>query len=453
MNFKLKKTVLLMSLLCFSYSVNAVDVPPENKNLVPPSLDGLLYYEIGGANSLMLPMYNKSRFKLKGGLVSNGNLMCSDLDPDISISNMVNGLKSGWASLQRNMTNSVKGTVSSLPGLALHYINPGLYDMINSMLLSGEDQFQAEVASCQRITDELMKSKPNYEFVKASGYEKYRDFFTEKDEGAGEGDKEKEPESKSADAGAVVKNMEKDLGKEGITWICGDKRGGEGQLPIKMSETVWAGYNRLIDRGECETIAPAKSDDNPTYVSYWEKPTDAQKWLIDVFGETEIYTDPNKAPRKTKPGTGLMLMIEETSKVIVEDLTSLVDEYRNDFYEPSLRDLQSVSAPGTIITKEVIYAIANSADSNMYIKRLAVDMATQRELLKALEMRRLLYSSSMTNEISQIEPVKNNVDYWMKALFEEVKIVKEEMELRKFLNQNTIPTILKSDYYNRKEAL
>jgi integrating conjugative element protein (TIGR03755 family) len=451
MSFQLKKVALVTSLLCFSFSANAVVVPPENQNLVPPSFDGVLYYEIGGANMLLLPMYNKSRFRLKGGLDFNGNLMCSDLDPDISISNMVNGLKSGWASLQRNMVNSVKGTVASLPGLALHYVNPGLYDMINSMLLSAEDQFQAEVASCQKITSELMKSKPNYEFIKASGYEKYRDFFTGGDDGSGDGTQE--PESSTADAGSVVKDMEKNLGKEGLTWICGDKRGGEGQLPIKMSETVWAGYNRLIDRGECETIAPVQNDDNPIYVSYWPTPEAAQKWLIDVFGETEIYTDPNKNPRKTKPGAGLMLMIEESSKVIVENLTSLVQDYRTDFYEPTLRDLQSVSAPGTIITKEVIYAIANSGDSNMYIKRLAVDMATQRELLKALEMRRLLYSSSMVNEIAQIEPVKKNVDYWMKALFEEVKIVKEEMEMRKFLNQNTIPTILKSDYIKRKEGV
>jgi len=451
MTFKLKNIALFTSIGCLSFSASAVVVPPENQNLVPPSFDGVLYYEIGGANTLLLPMYNKSRFRLKGGLDFNGNLMCSDLDPDISISNMVNGLKSGWSSLQRNMVNSVKGTVASLPGLALHYVNPGLYDMINTMLLSAEDQFQAEVASCQRITDELMKSKPNYEFIKASGYEKYRDFFTGSSNPSGGGTQESE--SSTADAGSVVKDMEKNLGKEGLTWICGDKRGGEGQSPIKMSETVWAGYNRLIDRGECETIAPAISDSNPIYVSYWPTPIAAQNWLIDVFGETEVYTDPNKNPRTTKPGAGLMLMIEESSKTIVDDLTSLVQDYRTDFYEPTLRDLQSVSAPGTIITKEVIYAIANSGDSSMYIKRLAVDMATQRELLKALEMRRLLYSSSMVNEISQIDPVKKNVDYWMKALFEEVKIVKEEMEMRKFLNQNTIPTILKSDYIKRKEGV
>jgi integrating conjugative element protein (TIGR03755 family) len=445
---KQKKLALLVgAILSFSTSAD-VNVPPENIYLIPPTSNGIWYYEIGGADSLQLPMYNKSRFKFRGGLDWGGNLTCSDLDPDISISNVLNGLKKGWQSLQRNMVNSIKGTVASLPALALQHIDPGLYDLINSGLLSAEDQFQVEIASCQRITGDLMKAKPNYDWVKASGYEKYSKFFTGDESNGG-----KNPELQKADAGELVSEMEKDLGKEGVNWICDDKRGGVGQKPIVMSETVWAGYNTLIDRGACETIAPAKSSANPTFVKYWPSPKEAQNWLIDIFGDAEVYTDPRKPPRTSKTGAGLMMKIEETTEVIAADLTSLVDDVRNDNYEPTLKDLQQVSAPGTLITREVIVAIAKSGDSSLYIKKLAVDMASQREMLKAMEMRRVLYSASMVTEISQAKPAKEIVDYWMRRIVEEVRLVREEMELRRFLNQNTLPSILASDFNQTLKAI
>lgn len=449
MKFKKRTKLALFIGVALSFSLNAnANVPAENIYLIPPTSNGIWYYEIGGADSLQLPMYNKSRFKFKSGLDWNGNLTCSDLDPDISISNVLNGMKKGWQSLQRNMVNSIKGTVASLPALALQHVDPGLYDLISSGLLAAEDQFQVEVASCQRITGDLMSAKPNYDWVKASGYEKYSKFFTGDKSSGGN-----KPAAKTADAGELVTEMEKDLGKEGVNWICDDKRGGEGQKPIVMSEVVWAGYNTLIDRGACETIAPAKSSANPTYVKYWPSPKDAQNWLIDIFGDTEVYTDPKKSPKNSKTGAGLMMKIEETTTVIADDLTSLVDDVRTNNYEPTLKDLQQVSAPGTLITREVIVAIAKSGDSSLYIKKLAVDMASQREMLKAMEMRRVLYSASMVNEVSQAKPAKEIVDYWMKRIIEEVRLVKEEMELRRFLNQNTLPSILSADFNQTIKAI
>lgn len=443
MDVKYRRIFLIGVIFAISFSSLAdSSVPPENELLTPPSSVGVWYYEIGGANTLILPAYNKSRFKFKVGIGTNGNLTCSDLDPNISIDNIVNGVKKGWASLQRNMVNSVSGVVSSLPGLALHYIDPGVYDMVQSALLAAEDQFQIEVASCQSITNDLMTAKPNYEWVKASGYEKYAKFFTGDD-----------PDAAKADAGEVVNDMEKNAGKDGVQWMCGEMRGGEGQKAIVMSETVRAGYNRLIGRGECETKAPVKDRGNPMFVKYWPSPKDAEKWLADMFGEIKIFTDPQKPPRSAKPGAGLMMKIEETTETIATDLYALVDEFRRDGYEPSLRDLQRVSAPGTLVTKQVIDALSKSGDSNLYIKRLATDMAAQREMLKALEMRRVLYSASMVNEISQAKPAKEIVVLWMKRISEEVRLVKEEMEIRRFLNQNTIPSILSSDFEQTMRAL
>ena len=459
MRFQKQKLSKYIFIVVMSYSSSVLSndpiVPPETSNLIPPSSDGIWYYEIGGADSLILPSYNKARFKFKTGLDWGGNLTCSDLDPDISIQNALNGLKQGWATLQRNVVNSVKGTIASLPALALNHVNPGLYDLLNSGLLAAEDQFQIEVASCQKITSDLMSSKPNYEWVKASGYEKYRDFFMGKKSGTSGTGASTTPEAKKADAGAVVKSMEKDAGKEGVNWICGDKRGGVGQKPIVMSEVVWAGYNRLIGRGECETFAPVDSDINPEFVKYWKKPKDAQAWLVDVFGEIEINTAPKKEPKNFKVAAGLMTKIEEVAKDISDDLVSIVDSYRNDKVEPSLKDLQSVSAPGTLVSRSIIIALANnsSVDSNIFINRLAIDMATQREILKASAMRRILYSASMTSEIAGLEPALNIVESWEKRLEREIRYVREEMELRRFLNKSTIPTILEAEYKNNREAL
>lgn len=417
------------------FTATASDVPPENQALVPSSMPSVVYFDLGGAETLRLPSYNKSRFRFRNSISVNGAMMCNSFNPSISMENLLNGLKQGWATTQRNMVNSVKGTVASLPMLAIQHINNGLYEYMQSAMNAAEHQFQLEVASCEKITGDIKDSTYMGDWVKVSGYEELTKFFT------GEPGSKSAPASQSADAGEMVKRAERDMGKEGSTWVCKEKRGGKGQLPILMSEVVLASYNRLLGRGNCEGVAPTSSEVNPVYVSYWPRPKDAQNWFIDVFGEIKIRTDPEAQPLDSKPGVGLMSQIDENARDIAENLKELVSEYKEGG-TVSINDMRSVSAPGVLMSLEIVEGIANSNDASMFISRIAAEVSAQREITKAFEMRRLMVSGLNIPEVMQNPTAKAHLAEWVSRIGEEIRMVREEIEIRKLLSQSTVPTLL-----------
>ncbi|HGH8119872.1 TPA: hypothetical protein ACJOG3_003670, partial [Vibrio cholerae] len=139
--------------------------------------------------------------------------MCSNIDPDVSFDQFMNGAKRGWVQMQRNAISAVKGTIASLPGLALQHIDPGLYEMISTGFIQAEQLFQIDLANCRSITADLAKNKPNWDYVNVSGYEWMRDMFND---ATG-----KPKKSIQQEMGDVVTNAEEDLGKNGVDWVCG----------------------------------------------------------------------------------------------------------------------------------------------------------------------------------------------------------------------------------------
>lgn len=433
--FKLKKVSVVIAFL-ISQSAFADAVPPENRSLIPSSMPALIYYELGGAEALRLPNYNKSRFRFRTSVGVNGAMMCNSFNPSISMENLLNGAKQGWATTQRNMVNSIQGTIASLPMLAIQNIRPGLYEYMTNGMNAAENQFQLEVASCEKITRDVQQGSYIDGWVKASGHEELTTFFS------GDPDSGTPAKAKNADAGEMVKNAETNMGKKGTTWMCGEKRGGEGQPPIVLSEVVIASYNRLIGRGNCEGLAPSESTANPSFVSYWPKPADAQAWFVDVFGETNIRTDPNSNPIDSKPGAGLMATIDERAEAIANNLKDIV-ENQIDGKSPSINEIREVSAPGVLMSIDVIRSLATNKDAGMLINRLAAEISAQREIAKAFEMRRILISATNITEVLKNPTTKELVTEWVHRIGDEVKMVKEEVEIRKMFSQNTIPSILR----------
>lgn len=433
--FILNKKIVVFSIFICNFAV-AESVPPENRNLIPSNMPAIIYYDLGGAEALRLPNYNKSRFRFRAAVGINGAMMCNSFNPSVSMENLLNGVKQGWATTQRNMVNSIQGTIASLPMLAIQKIRPGLYEYMTNGMNAAENQFQLEVASCEKITRDVKNGSYVDGWVKASGYEELSTYFS------GDPATSTPSKSKNADAGEMVKNSEANMGKTGTTWMCGEKRGGEGQPPIVLSEVVVASYNRLIGRGNCEGLAPADSAVNPAFVSYWPKPADAQAWFVDVFGETNIRTDPNSAPIDSKPGAGLMAKIDEKSVDIASNLKNIVEE-QIDGNTPSINAIREVSAPGVLMSVEVIRSLATNKDAGMLINRLASEVSAQREIAKAFEMRRLLISATNITEVMQNPITKDLVSEWVLRIGDEVKMVKEEVEIRKIFSQNTVPTILR----------
>jgi integrating conjugative element protein (TIGR03755 family) len=435
----MKVKYLVVAIAILSAPVYSEDFSLGRDALIPALNKGPWYYEIGGAQYVRMPQVDRTKIRAGAAIRWNGNLMCNNVNPDVSFDAFMNGAKDGWVNMQRNAVSAVQGTIASLPGLALQHADPGLYEMISTGFIQAQELFQIELANCRQITADLAQSKPNFDYIKVSGYERLQSYFNTNDS----------PNSNiNDDMGAMVSNTEEDMGKDGIDWVCNEKAGGEGQESINASDIAKAAYNKLGDRSSCDESAyDTQSDHIPSYVHYWESPEELQEWFTEVLGDQKIYTDPNRQPLEIDSGTGLMFVVEKTQREVQETLQEIVSSTS----PPTLQELRDVSFSGVLVDLDVINALKNEPAQDVWINRLALDIALEREMVRALEMRRLIIVGSDIEVVAGKEPTAQMADRYISRISREIAMVREEIEIRQSLLNSSTPNLLQREH-SRKSA-
>jgi len=426
----------ILAVCCISSTVSANST---RDSLEPILENGPWYYEVGGARYVPLTRLDSSRISAGAGISWNGNLMCSNLDPSVSMDAFMNGAKEGFINLQRNAVSTFKGVIASLPGLALQHADPGLYELLSTGFIQAEDMFNVELANCRQVTRDLATSQPNYEWVKASGFGGLSNVFNKN--GAPISNVKK-------DAGILMDDTEKNVGREGVDWVCDTKAGGDDQRPIKSSDIVLSSFNQLAGRESCDMSPVTVTDTSPLHVSHWNSPEDARKWFIDVVGDVEVYTTPSKKPINTKIGTGLMPKIEET----FSDVSDKMDRIVTSSQPPTLNDLREVSFTDVLVSRAMIESLRRDPQGRMLAQRLSLDIALQREMMRALTMRRMLMSGKDIEVVSAFFPSQKMVDNAIERLSKEIRVVREEIEIRRELLSSTAPFVLQRDH-NRQSTV
>ncbi|HCE3226343.1 TPA: integrating conjugative element protein [Vibrio parahaemolyticus] len=426
----------ILAVCCISSTVSANST---RDSLEPILENGPWYYEVGGARYVPLTRLDSSRISAGAGISWNGNLMCSNLDPSVSMDAFMNGAKEGFINLQRNAVSTFKGVIASLPGLELQHADPGLYELLSTGFIQAEDMFNVELANCRQVTRDLATSQPNYEWVKASGFGGLSNVFNKN--GAPISNVKK-------DAGILMDDTEKNVGREGVDWVCDTKAGGDDQRPIKSSDIVLSSFNQLAGRESCDMSPVTVTDTSPLHVSHWNSPEDARKWFIDVVGDVEVYTTPSKKPINTKIGTGLMPKIEET----FSDVSDKMDRIVTSSQPPTLNDLREVSFTDVLVSRAMIESLRRDPQGRMLAQRLSLDIALQREMMRALTMRRMLMSGKDIEVVSALEPSQKMVDNAIERLSKEIRVVREEIEIRRELLSSTAPFVLQRDH-NRQSTV
>lgn len=446
-NINIKNSVLTKNISFSFVMLLSTTAFADSDTLFPPNVPGNWYYEIGGAETIQSPYVDRTRIRVKSSVSWNAGFSCNGFDPDFSVSNIMNGAKRGWANFQKKFMTNVQGSVTALPGYLLQRYDPNLYEMISTGLIQADELFSAKVKSCEKMAHDLANSAPNSEWVKISGHEKWKTFF--------DGNSEEDPDE--TDIQDTVDEMATN-GNEGLDWVCDVKAGGIDNDPIKISEVAIAGYNNQVGRDSCDkteahivenysnppsaTIGKINVPNqraNPSFVRYWKTPKKAQEWLVDVTGETEIQTCNTDAcvPRKSKPGVGLLSKAEETSQDIFYKMKDMIESENI-----KLSDLREISSDGVLISKDVIEALKSDPDASMLAIKLSQDISLQKQLLKALQMRRLLYSGKMSPVVSQNAIATEETNKLISQLDTEIKFTREEIEIGKLLSTNTVTTIL-----------
>jgi len=416
---------LLLVLLMVGHSGHAATPAPTE--------DSLWYYEIGGAAPVSVPANPSVVSVTLGGSAQLGlGYSCGKFDPVAAVSHTLNEIGTGVENMMNAMVAAASAAIAALPALILQRANPGLYDLFQNALLRAEATMQLATKSCEQMEAEIAKGKNPYaDLITLS---KGNDWKVQMGIGGN-------------DAVTAKEAVETANGENGVPWI-GGPAGGAGQPALEYTgDIVKAGYNIHMNRPVTATGPPGPV----TRLSeVWATPAEARDWVVDVVGEN-IVTTCDGCLKDGIPGTGLLPKLNREAAAVTVDMQDLV----GGAIPLMLDNLDTVTAPGVAITRQVIEAIRSmpASEQNLIVGRLVSEISTARTLEKALFARRLLLTGRQVPEVYAIEVARKHADIAIAELDEEIENLLFETRVRQEVVSETVTWLLRRAAAKRQSAL
>lgn len=417
-----------------------------------------LYYQIGGASPFSVSAGRGYNPNSRGiGISWNMNATCGNFDIGATVSNQLNGITNGFQNLMGTVVQNAQSAVASLPAMVIQRANPGLYDLLSNGVLQGRVDFDRASMSCRKMSERMA------DMVTGQGWQQVA--MAESWQSAAQS---------NADVVAAQEQVDQSGGNQGVTWVGGQRRGGQSQAPIRVVEdTARAGYNLLHGRTDTTSTAPipgggggwgSVATNEGSWIgggglvgtsggsgggsgsgsgtggsclggmcTVWQSPEEAAEWTQAVIGEQSIRTCDGCERSETQAGTGLVRELEREQQEVYGKLLGLVDGS-----EPlTPENLRQVSAgDGLTVSRGVIESLRTDPEASLLIHRLSGEMALARTLTKALWARRLLLAGSSDPGITDNEQGMSALDRKLVALDRDIESLRSEMEIRQALGNS-----------------
>lgn len=400
-----------------------------------PTEDSLWYYEIGGAEPVSVPANPSVVSVTLGGPAQLGlGYSCGKFDPVAAVTNTLNNIGTGVDNMVNAMTAAATSAIAALPALILQRANPGLYDLFQNALLKAEETMQLATKSCEQMEAEIAQGKNPYaDLITLS---KGNDWKVQMGIGGN-------------DAVTAKDSVESSNGDNGVPWI-GGQAGGSGQPVLEFTgDIVQAGYNINMNRAVTDT-SPIPAASSTRLSEIWISPAEARAWTVDVVGEN-IVTTCDTCRKDSVPGTGLLPKLYQESVIVTTEIQNLV----NGATPPTLANLDTITAPGVAITRQVIEAIREMpvSEQSLIMGRLVSEISTARIVEKALFARRLLLSGRQVPEVYATEVAREHADASIAELDKEIENLLFETRVRKEVVSDTVTLLLQRSAAKRQRSL
>lgn len=391
-----------------------------NAAYAAPKYDSFFYYKIGGADRLSVapsPVVSRLRVSLR---VQTALLNCGKFDPMLSIRHSLDNLKEGTDAWINQIETAASAAITALPGYILQKANPGLYNLFQNGLLRAGEEFRLSTKTCENIMYELGQGKdPFEEWVSISAGEDWR--YAMGTAGI-------------TDINAAKQKIDQDRGKQGVSWVGGQKRGGVGQAPIRViSDVVKAGYNLSLGRianDETPYTRPTPTTILPEMVKTWRSPQAVQNWTEDVLGEVIVSTcEETGCMKATIPGKGLLPKISDRAVTVKEQLDSLVANN----IPATQENLREIATPGMDLSGQVIEAIQRLVEDEAQddvTRQLSSEIAESLVISEALTVRRLLLTGKKEGNVQSIGIAEEEVDQAVAEIEQEMESLLFEKRVR-----------------------
>ena len=409
--------------------------PLSHAQTAAPTEDSIWYYEIGGADPVSLPARRDiTSLRLGGSVDLSLGYSCGVFDPVAAVSNGLNNIGSGVDDMMDAMTQAASSAIAALPALILQRANPGLYDLFQNALLKAEATMQIATKSCETMEAEIAQGKNPYaDLITLS---KGNDWKYEMGIGGN-------------DAVTAKESVEDSNGENGVPWIKGSA-GGAGQPPLHLTgDIVEAGYNINLNQ-RVDEAGPLPDLEDSRLLAVWPTPLTAREWVVSVIGDN-IVTTCDGCAKDSVPGTGLIPVKYNEQQQLADSFADLMS---NDA-ALTRENLESVSAPGVAITREVIEAIQEMppTEHKLIVGRLVAEIATARTIEKSLLARRLLLSGRQVPEVYATNVAREHIDTSIDELDREIDNLLFETRVRREVVSDTAAILLQRAEARRRASL
>ena len=425
----------LVAALCLLWGSGACALTPG------PTEDSMFYYQIGGGEPITAApnpsvLTAPLSLALSGGL----NYSCGKFDPTLGIANMLNNVAKLKDTLGDTILAAINGAVGGLPLYILKRANPDLYDLLQNALLGAKGVISLATKSCEQMESQVRAGKNPYDdWVTLAVGESWK-----KKMGTGGFS------SSVTDVATAQEAVNNEDGKNGVDWLGGVSAGGVSQPPIRpIGDATQAGYNLTLNRSVTSTASATGAAAATPLAQLWSSPAQARTWLVKVIGDIETTTFTG-GPRNSMPGQGLAPEMDATTATVRSDLINLVSGAT----APTLVNLETISAPGMAITRQVIEAIRAlpPSDRGIAVSRLSGEISMAKTMEKALMARRLLLTGRMEPNIAKADRAQQDINRAVTELDSAIENLLFESRVRQEIVSGTVREVLHYDNARKNRA-
>jgi len=394
-----------------------------------------LFYTLGGGSVISQPATRNNMKKLGISAGWSSDLMCGNFDLKTTVANQLNGVTDGFKNLMGDVIQGATGAVASLPAMVIQRANPGLYDALTNGVLQANVAFDKAQLNCQNMAKRMMDFSDTSKWTQAAVAEEYKSLVNSGD----------------PDAIRIEKKSTAIGGTSGRKWIGGQNRGGKGQPAIKPThDLVAAGFNMMNELPVTSTASVNTVSCDGSVCARYKNSEDAAKAVVSVLGDKILRTctDSTKCEdggeeqqSGATAGAGLTPMLEEAVKYNTEHLVKLV----NGSEKLSSENLAKLKTGSLAVSPGVIRSLQRDPDNLPLTARLASELAMAETVETALIMRRMLVTGMSEPYASTEKDALSEGENRIEALDREIAALKNEMELKRELANNSILTIIERD--------
>jgi integrating conjugative element protein (TIGR03755 family) len=411
-----------------AFSISAEEANAGYGKAMKGAVNDNLFYSIGGGTVISQPPSSNNMEKLGLGISWNNDLMCGNFDLNTTVKNQLNGATNGFKNLMGDVINGATGAVASLPAMIIQRANPGLYELLTNGVLQANVAFDKAKLNCQTMSKKLADYTLSGKLTQTAIGEEFQSVI------AG-----------TSDAIRADNSLKQATGKEGVKWVGGQQRGGTGQKAIRPTyDIAKAGYNILNKQAATSDAVVSAGNCNGALCRKYTTSAEAAEAVTKVLGDRALRTCVSgnecssggleNEPGTSTPGEGFSPMLEKTTRENLDILVKLV----NGNLAPDATNLATLKTGDLVVTRGVIQALKDDPDNGALVQRLAGELAMADTVTTALAMRRMLMVGQSEPSVAAQELIVAESDRRLEFLDREIQALKNEMEIRKSISNNSI---------------